>query len=257
MNTTFKTTKYPVPTKMSDNQTKAENLNVDPLEIKKFEDMASRWWDFDGEFKPLHDLNPLRLDYIETKSKGLHGKTALDVGCGGGILSESIARKGAEVLGIDLGQEPLNVAKLHALETGVKLQYEKTPVETLATEKPEHFDVVTCMEMLEHVPDPASIVKACSELVKPGGDVFFSTINKNLKSYLFAIVGAEKVLKMVPQGTHDHNKFIKPSSLIGWAESSGLKVRDIIGLHYNPLSGQYRLGKGVDVNYMLHCQRLV
>lgn len=238
---------------MSENQ---EQLNVDPAEIKKFEDLASRWWDFEGEFKPLHDLNPLRLDYINEKSRGLHGKTVLDVGCGGGILSESMARKGANVQGIDLGQEPLTVAKLHSLESGIKVDYQKIAVEQLAEQKPGHFDVVTCMEMLEHVPDPASIVKACSALVKPGGQVFFSTINKNLKSYLFAIVGAEKLLKLVPEGTHDHDKFIRPSSLIGWAEANELKARDSIGLHYNPLTGQYKLGKGVDVNYIIHCEKL-
>lgn len=241
---------------MAQVQDAQQSVNVDPDEIKKFEDLASRWWDFEGEFKPLHDLNPLRLNYIDEKVRGLHGKIVLDVGCGGGILSESMARKGAVVSGIDLGQEPLSVAKLHSLETGIKVDYQKIPVEQLAEQKPEHFDVVTCMEMLEHVPDPASIVKACATLVKPGGQVIFSTINKNLKSYLFAIIGAEKLLKMVPEGTHDHDKFIKPSNLINWAETSGLKARDIIGMHYNPLSGQYRLGKGVDVNYIVHCEKL-
>jgi 2-polyprenyl-6-hydroxyphenyl methylase/3-demethylubiquinone-9 3-methyltransferase len=234
----------------------SESQNVDPLEIKKFEDLASRWWDFDGEFKPLHDLNPLRLDYISNKCAGLFDKHILDVGCGGGILSESMARKGANVKGIDLGTEPLNVAKLHSLETGVNVDYQKIAVEELAATNPGQYDVVTCMEMLEHVPDPASIVQACSTLVKDDGQVFFSTINKSFKAYMFAIIGAEKVLKMVPQGTHDHNKFIKPSALISWAEAYGLKVRDIIGLHYNPLTNQYKLGDGVDVNYMIHCQKI-
>lgn len=233
-----------------------ETQNVDPAEIKKFEDLASRWWDYEGEFKPLHDLNPLRLDYIANKVNGLFEQNVLDVGCGGGILSESMARKGAKVRGIDLGAEPLSVAKLHSLETAVKVDYQKISVEDLAATSAGQYDVVTCMELLEHVPDPASIVQACSTLVKDGGDVFFSTINKNLKAWLFAIVGAENVLKMVPKGTHDHNKFIKPSTLISWAEANGLKVRDIIGLHYNPISKQYKLGDGVDVNYMIHCQKI-
>jgi len=233
-----------------------DTQNVDHTEIKKFEDLASRWWDYEGEFKPLHDLNPLRLDYIANKANGLFDKEILDVGCGGGILSESMARKQAKVTGIDLGGEPLAVAKLHALEAGIKLDYKKIAVEQMASEHPARFDVVTCMEMLEHVPDPASVVQACSTLVKDGGDVFFSTINKNFRAWLFAIVGAEKILKMVPDGTHDHNKFIKPSALIGWAEQYGLKVRDIIGLHYNPITGQYKLGPGVEVNYMLHCEKI-
>jgi 2-polyprenyl-6-hydroxyphenyl methylase/3-demethylubiquinone-9 3-methyltransferase len=240
----------------TDAQTQSQAVNVDPAEIQKFADLAAHWWDFEGDCKPLHDLNPLRLDYISHKGAGLFDKTILDVGCGGGILSESMARKGGNVTGIDLGEEALSVAKLHALETGVKLNYQKVAVEALAQESAGHFDVVTCMEMLEHVPDPASIVKACSQLVKDDGHVFFSTINKNFKSYLFAIVGAEKLLKMVPEGTHDHAKFIKPSALIGWAEANGLKVRDIIGLHYNPINQQYRLDEGVDVNYMIHCQKV-
>ncbi|NQZ10273.1 MAG: bifunctional 2-polyprenyl-6-hydroxyphenol methylase/3-demethylubiquinol 3-O-methyltransferase UbiG [Algicola sp.] len=251
---------------MSETQTQSQNKsqttttspveNVDPNEIKKFADLASRWWDFEGEFKPLHDLNPLRLDYVSHKVNGLFEKNILDVGCGGGILSESMARKGADVLGIDLGHEQLAVAKLHALETGIKLNYQKIAVEAIAQSSPKQYDVVTCMEMLEHVPDPASIVKACAELVKDDGHVFFSTINKNFKAYLFAIIGAEKVLKMVPDGTHDYKKLIKPSALISWAEANDLKVRDIIGLHYNPINGQYRLGEGVDVNYMIHCQKI-
>jgi 2-polyprenyl-6-hydroxyphenyl methylase/3-demethylubiquinone-9 3-methyltransferase len=240
----------------SPTQNPSNRQNVDPAEIKKFEDLASRWWDYEGEFKPLHDLNPLRLDFISHKTNGLFDQTIIDVGCGGGILAESMARKGAKVTGIDLGNEPLEVAKLHSLETGIKVSYEKIAVEEKALSAPEQFDVVTCMEMLEHVPDPASVVAACAQLVKEDGHVFFSTLNKNLKSYLLAIIGAEKVLKMVPNGTHDYNKFIKPSALIRWAEANGLKVRHITGLHYNPLSGQYKLGDGVDVNYMIHCQKV-
>lgn len=230
--------------------------NVDPDEIKKFADLASRWWDLEGEFKPLHDLNPLRLDYIADRSGGLFDKKILDVGCGGGILAHSMARKGAKVTGIDLGMDQLAVARLHSLDTGVGVEYHKIAVEEQAVAAAKQYDVITCMEMLEHVPDPASVVKACSELVKDGGQVFFSTLNKNLKSWLFAIVAAEKLLKMVPDGTHDYHKFIKPSALIGWAEAGGLKVRDITGLHYNPLTRQYRLGAGVDVNYMIHCQKI-
>ncbi len=233
-----------------------QNQNVDPDEIKKFADLASRWWDFEGEFKPLHDLNPLRLDYISHNADGLFDKQVLDVGCGGGILAESMARKGAIVSGIDLAEESLEVAKLHSLETGVSVNYANISAEDKAHSDAKQFDVVTCMEMLEHVPDPAAIVAACADLVKDDGHVFFSTLNKNLKSYLVAIIGAEKLLKVVPDGTHDHNKFIKPSTLISWAEANDLKVRDIIGLHYNPLTGQYKLGEGVDVNYMIHCQKL-
>ena len=240
---------------MTDSQTNSQN--VDPNEIKKFSDLASRWWDYEGEFKPLHDLNPLRLDYVSLHSDGLFGKNILDVGCGGGILSESMARKKANVTGIDLALESLAVGKLHALEAGISgIKYEQIAVEEKAAQNPEAFDIVTCMEMLEHVPDPSSVVQACSQLVKPGGKVFFSTLNKNLKSYLMAIVGAEKILKMVPDGTHDHNKFIKPSILISWAEQYGLKVRDIIGLHYNPITKQYKLGPGVDVNYMIYCEHI-
>ena len=232
------------------------NVNVDPEEIAKFEALASRWWDLEGEFKPLHQLNPLRLDYIGQRAGGIYGKTTLDVGCGGGILAESMARQGAVVTGIDLGQEPLTVAKLHGLETGVKVDYQKIAVEEMAAANPGKFTVVTCMEMLEHVPDPASVVAACATLAADGADVFFSTINKNLKAWLMAIVGAEKILKLVPEGTHDHDKFIKPSALMGWAEANGLKVRNATGLHYNPINGQFKLGPGVDVNYMIHCQKV-
>lgn len=185
--------------------------NVDPNEIKKFEDMASRWWDLQGEFKPLHQINPLRLNYVLDKAQGLFGKNVLDVGCGGGILAESMAREGALVTGLDMGKEPLEVARLHALETGTKLNYIQSTIEDHALALPQHYDVVTCMEMLEHVPDPQSVIDACSRLVKPGGHVFFSTLNRNFKSYLFAIVGAEKLMKIVPENTHDHDKFIRPS----------------------------------------------
>lgn len=230
--------------------------NVDPAEIKKFEQMASRWWDLDGEFKPLHEINPLRLGYISDNCDGLFEKRIVDVGCGGGILAESMAKLGANVSGIDMGEEPLQVAKLHGLETGVKVNYQKIPAETYAEQNIETFDVVTCMEMLEHVPDPSSIIAACAQMVKPNGKVFFSTLNKTLKAYLFAIVGAEKLLKIVPEGTHEHEKFIKPSQLIGWAEAAGLKVKGITGLHYNPISKTYTLGNNVDVNYIIHCEKV-
>jgi len=233
-----------------------EHQNVDPSEIAKFESIAQRWWDLDGEFKPLHEINPLRLDFINNKCNGLFDKKTLDIGCGGGILSESMAKLGAQVTGLDMGAEPLNVAKLHSLETGVKLDYVQSTAEEFAETHPESFDVVTCMEMLEHVPDPASVIAAVSKLVKPGGKVFFSTLNKTVKSYLFAIVGAEHILKMVPKGTHDHKKFIKPSTLISWAEHNGLKVKASTGLNYNPLSGQYTLNQDVSVNYILYFEKI-
>ena len=231
-------------------------INVDHAEIAKFEAIAERWWDLDGEFKPLHEINPLRLDFIANKTQGLFDKETLDVGCGGGILSQSMARMGAKVTGIDMGQEPLNVAKLHSLETGVSVDYIKVPAEEFAAQYPERYDVITCMEMLEHVPDPASIIHSVAALAKPGADVFFSTLNKTPKAYLFAIVGAEKLLKMVPEGTHDHKKFIKPAQLIAWAEQAGLKVRASTGLSYNPLSKQYTLNNDVSVNYILHFEKL-
>ncbi len=228
--------------------------NVDKQEIAKFEAMANRWWDPAGDFKPLHQINPLRLDYIDERSQGLFGKKVLDVGCGGGILSESMARRGADVLGIDMGREPLNIARLHALESGTELKYRQVLIEELAEEQPASFDVITCMEMLEHVPDPGSVIKACARLVKPGGHVFFSTINRNLKSYLFMIVGAEQVMKMMPKGTHDHKKFIKPSELLHWIDQSSLHCHHMTGLHYIPIVDQFKLGDNVDVNYMLHTQ---
>lgn len=230
------------------------NPNVDFQEIAKFEELASRWWDPDSEFKPLHDLNPLRLDYIDRHGGGLAGKRALDVGCGGGILAESMALRGAQVLGIDMGEAPLAVAQLHRLESGATLDYRRVTAEELAETETASFDVVTCMELLEHVPDPASTVRACARLVKPGGHVFFSTINRNPKSYLFAIIGAEYLLRLLPKGTHDYRKFIRPSELDGWTRAAGLALRQITGLHYNPLTGRYWLGPGVQVNYMVHCQ---
>ncbi|MCG3729102.1 bifunctional 2-polyprenyl-6-hydroxyphenol methylase/3-demethylubiquinol 3-O-methyltransferase UbiG [Vibrio cincinnatiensis] len=230
--------------------------NVDPNEIKKFEEMASRWWDLHGEFKPLHQINPLRLHYVLENANGLFGKTVLDVGCGGGILAESMAKEGALVTGLDMGKEPLEVARLHALETGTSLTYIQSTVEEHAQEFPQHYDVVTCMEMLEHVPDPLSVVRSCAQLVKPGGHVFFSTLNRNLQSYLFAIVGAEQLLKIVPPGTHDHAKFIRPSELLKMVDKTPLQEQGITGLLYNPLTDTYRLGKHVGVNYILHTQCL-
>ncbi len=230
-------------------------MNVDHQEIAKFEAVASRWWDREGEFKPLHQLNPLRLEWIAGHSQGLFGKRVLDVGCGGGILSEAMASHGAQVTGLDMGREPLQVARLHALETGVEVNYRQGTVEALAEELPGQFDVVTCMEMLEHVPDPASVVRACARLAKPGGQLFFSTINRNPKAWLLMIVAAEQLLKMVPKGTHDHNKFIRPAELSRYAERAGLQLKQMKGVVYNPLTGQFRLSHDVGVNYMLHCHK--
>ncbi|MBP8039992.1 MAG: bifunctional 2-polyprenyl-6-hydroxyphenol methylase/3-demethylubiquinol 3-O-methyltransferase UbiG [Aeromonadaceae bacterium] len=230
-------------------------MNVDHQEIAKFEAVASRWWDLEGEFKPLHQMNPLRLEWIQRHSEGLFGKQILDVGCGGGILSESMARQGAHVLGLDMGKEPLQVARLHALESGVEVTYRQGTVEALAEELPGRFDVVTCMEMLEHVPDPASVVRACARLAKPGGQLFFSTINRNAKSWLLMILGAEQLLRLVPKGTHDHAKFIQPAELSRYAEQGGLLLQHMSGVRYNPLLGQFSLSQDVDVNYMLHCQK--
>lgn len=236
------------------------SLNVNNEEIAKFEQIASQWWDLSGDFKPLHQVNPLRVQFIcqhvSEQHSELFAKNIIDVGCGGGILSESLAKLGAKVTGIDMGTEPLNVAKLHALESGLTINYEKITAEEKAQQNGSAFDIVTCMEMLEHVPDPASIVKACSALVKPGGLVFFSTLNKTVKSYLLAILAAEKILKIVPDGTHDHEKFIKPSQLIGWAEQSGLKCIDTSGIHYNPVSENHKLSPNLDVNYILCCQKI-
>jgi 2-polyprenyl-6-hydroxyphenyl methylase/3-demethylubiquinone-9 3-methyltransferase len=228
--------------------------NADPIEIEKFSQLAHRWWDANSEFKPLHEINPLRLNYIN-RIVSISGKTVLDVGCGGGILSESMAGLGAQVTGIDLGEKPLQVAKLHLLESGKQVDYRKIAVEAFAAERPASFDVVTCMEMLEHVPDPQSVVRACSQLVKPGGHVFFSTLNRNPKSYLLSIIGAEYVLNMLPRGTHDYAKFIKPSELAQFCRNSGLSISDLTGMSYNPLNKVYSLGKDTDVNYMVACRR--
>ena len=230
--------------------------NVDSSEIAKFEELAHRWWDPQSEFKPLHEINPLRLGYINERCGGLQGKKVVDVGCGGGILSESMAASGADVIGMDMGETPLSVAKLHLLESGLSVDYRQTTAEELANDMPGQFDVVTCMEMLEHVPDPASVIRACATLVKPGGYVFFSTINRNPKSYLFAIVGAEYLLRMLPVGTHDYAKFITPAELASWVRQSDLQLEDLTGMTYNPFSKSYKLGKDVDVNYLMACQRL-
>lgn len=229
--------------------------NVDPQELKKFATLAHKWWDPKSEFKPLHDINPLRLDYID-RSVALAGKNVLDVGCGGGILSESMAARGAKVTGIDLGEKALAVARLHQLESGAKVEYRLVSAEQMASEQPENFEVVTCLEMLEHVPEPQSIVQACASLVKPGGQVFFSTLNRNPKSYLFAVIGAEYILNMLPKGTHDYQKFIKPSELSRWCREAGLQVEEIIGMSYNPLTQIYRLGADVSVNYLLRARKV-
>jgi 2-polyprenyl-6-hydroxyphenyl methylase/3-demethylubiquinone-9 3-methyltransferase len=229
-------------------------LNADPAELQKFSDLAHRWWDPTSEFKPLHDINPLRLDYIDQKA-GLRGKTVVDIGCGGGILAESMAVRGARVTGIDLSDKALGVARLHLFESGQKVDYRKVSAEELAREAPSSFDVVTCLEMLEHVPDPASTVGACAALVKPGGHVFFSTINRNPKSYLFAIVGAEYILRLLPRGTHDYAKFIRPSELARYCREAGLTVAEIVGMTYNPFTRTYSLGRDADVNYLLRCVR--
>ena len=227
-------------------------INVDPAEIARFSELAHRWWDPASDFKPLHDINPLRLDYID-RCAGLSGKTVLDVGCGGGILAESMAQRGAQVTGIDLSDKALKVAQLHVLESGVVLDYRHSSAEDFARERPQHYDIVTCMELLEHVPDPASTVRACATLAKAGGHVFFSTINRNLKSYLFAVVGAEYVLSMLPRGTHRYEKFVKPSELGGFCRQGSLDVREVIGMTYNPLTDRYALGSDTSVNYLMHC----
>ena len=228
--------------------------NVDHAEIAKFEALAHRWWDRESEFKPLHEINPLRVNWID-EHVPLAGKKVLDVGCGGGILSEAMARRGAQVTGIDMGEAPLSVARLHLLESGLEVEYRQITAESLAEECPETFDVVTCLEMLEHVPDPASVIRACQRMVKPGGQVFFSTINRNPKAYAFAIIGAEYVLQLLPRGTHDYRKFIRPSELGAWSRDTGLVVKDIVGLTYNPLTRHYKLSSDVDVNYMIQTIR--
>ncbi|HEY9198001.1 MAG TPA: bifunctional 2-polyprenyl-6-hydroxyphenol methylase/3-demethylubiquinol 3-O-methyltransferase UbiG [Gammaproteobacteria bacterium] len=228
--------------------------NVDPAEIAKFEELAARWWDPHSEFKPLHDINPLRLDYID-RLEPLRGKRVLDVGCGGGLLSEGMAARGAQVTGIDMGEAPLSVARLHLYESGLEVDYQRITAEQMAAEHPGAFDIVTCLEMLEHVPAPSSVIAACARMVKPGGLVVFSTINRNPKSYLLAIVGAEYVLRMLPKGTHDYRKFIRPSELDGWARAAELELRDIRGMTYNPLTTTYSLGRDVDVNYLAAYRR--
>ncbi|HRQ57792.1 MAG TPA: bifunctional 2-polyprenyl-6-hydroxyphenol methylase/3-demethylubiquinol 3-O-methyltransferase UbiG [Azoarcus taiwanensis] len=230
------------------------NTNADPAELRKFSDLAHRWWDPASEFKPLHEINPLRLDWIDRKS-ALAGKTVLDVGCGGGILSEGMAGAGANVTGIDLSEKALGVARLHLFESGRKVDYQLSSAEDFAEAHPGAFDVVTCMELLEHVPNPASTIAACARLVKPGGHVFFSTLNRNPKSYLFAVIGAEYVLKLLPRGTHDYTKFIKPSELARYCRQSGLETQELIGMSYNPLTRVYSLGRDTDVNYLVHTIR--
>lgn len=230
------------------------SANIDRSEIAKFEQLANRWWDPHSEFKPLHEINPLRLDYIDRRVGGLAGKRVLDVGCGGGILAEAMASRGADVVGIDAAEGPLAVARLHQLESGVEVDYRQTTAEQLAAVEGAGFDVVTCLEMLEHVPEPASVVAACRRLVKADGHVFLSTINRNPKSFLFAIIGAEYMLRLLPRGTHEYRKLIRPSELDDWLRAVGLEMADITGMHYNPLTQRYWLAPGVDVNYMVHCR---
>jgi 2-polyprenyl-6-hydroxyphenyl methylase / 3-demethylubiquinone-9 3-methyltransferase len=228
--------------------------NADPVELQKFSDLAHRWWDPNSEFKPLHDINPLRLDYIDRKAR-LKDRTVLDVGCGGGILAESMAARGAQVTGIDLSDKALGVARLHLFESGQKVDYRKISAEALAQERPAAFDIVTCLEMLEHVPDPSSTVKACAALVKPGGQVFFSTLNRNPKSYFFAVIGAEYLLRLLPRGTHDYARFIRPSELARFCRDAGLGVTEIVGMTYNPFSRTYSLGDDTDVNYLVRAAK--
>jgi 2-polyprenyl-6-hydroxyphenyl methylase/3-demethylubiquinone-9 3-methyltransferase len=232
----------------------AQSVNADPSELKKFSDLAHRWWDPTSEFRPLHEINPLRLEWINNQAP-IAGKRVLDVGCGGGILSESMAKRGAEVTGIDLSDKALKVADLHSLESGVEVRYKKIAVEELAAQEPGSFDVVTCMEMLEHVPDPGAVVKACATLVKPGGHVFFSTINRNAKSYLFAVIGAEYVLRLLPRGTHDYAKFITPAELAQSIRFAHLELKAMKGMTYNPITKIYSLNQDTDVNYMVACTR--
>ena len=226
--------------------------NVDHAEIGKFDQLASRWWDPNSEFRPLHEINPLRLDWINDQVP-IAGKRIIDVGCGGGILAESMAARGGNVTGIDMAPSPLQVAKLHLLESGQQVEYLQITAENMAETHSGQFDIVTCMEMLEHVPDPPSVINACAKLVKPGGMVFMSTINRNPKSFAMAIVGAEYVLKLLPKGTHEYGKFIRPSELTAWSRAAGLETGDITGMHYNPITRSYTLGPGVDVNYLLSC----
>lgn len=231
------------------------SANVDAGEIAKFERMASRWWDPQGDFKPLHQMNPVRANYIDLKAK-VAGKTLLDIGCGGGLLTEAMAQRGARVTGIDMGEAPLEVARLHAEASGLSIDYRRITAEQMAAEAPECFDVVTCLEMLEHVPDPAQVIRACFSLVKPGGQVFFSTLNRTPKAYVMAVLGAEYVLRWLPRGTHDYKKFIRPSELAAWSRQAGLQVCDLMGIAYNPLTQSFRTVAGdVDVNYIMHLQK--
>src|SRR3954465_396631 len=229
-------------------------MNADPAELEKFSQLASRWWDPQGEFRPLHDINPLRLEWIDERAH-LAGQKVLDVGCGGGILAEAMAARGATVTGIDLSEKSLRVAELHLLQSKANVHYQLANAEELAEQRAGEFDVVTCMELLEHVPQPSAMVAACARLARPGGQVFFSTINRNPKSYLFAVIGAEYLLRLLPRGTHDYERFIKPSELSRWARAAGLQVAQVIGMTYNPLTQRYRLGSDCDVNYLLHCVR--
>ena len=229
--------------------------NVDPNEIRKFEELASRWWDKNSEFKPLHDINPLRANWIDNLAP-VAEKKVLDVGCGGGILAEALAQRGAEVTGIDMGDAPLGVAKLHQLESGLSIDYQKSTAEDFAKDHENTYDIVTCLEMLEHVPDPSSVVRSCAKMVKPGGHVFFSTINRNPKAFLFAIIGAEYILRLLPRGTHEYAKFIRPSELANWSREADLQVNHMTGLLFNPLTKQYKLSDSdLDVNYMISTQK--
>ncbi|MDG2107698.1 MAG: bifunctional 2-polyprenyl-6-hydroxyphenol methylase/3-demethylubiquinol 3-O-methyltransferase UbiG [Woeseiaceae bacterium] len=233
---------------------KITKVNVDPAEVAKFEALASRWWDPEGEFRPLHEINPLRLDWIRQHAQ-LSEARVVDIGCGGGILAESMAISGANVMGIDMAEGPLSVARLHQHETDIKVDYRKATAEDLVSQEPGSFDIVTCLEMLEHVPDPSLVIRSCANLVKPGGHIFFSTINRNPKSFVFAILGAEYILKLLPAGTHEYEKFIRPSELDSWSRAAGLILKNSIGMHYNPISKEYSLGDGLDVNYLMHFQR--
>ena len=234
--------------------TTATQQNADPAELQKFSELAHRWWDAESEFKPLHQINPLRLDWIDA-TVSLTGKRVIDIGCGGGILAESMAARGAQVTGVDLSDKALGVARLHLFESNQSVDYRKISAEDIAAAEPESFDVVTCMEMLEHVPDPASTVAAAARLAKPGGHVFFSTLNRNPKSYLFAVIGAEYILRMLPRGTHEYARFIKPSELGRFARDAGLQVDEVIGMTYNPLTKVYALGRDTDVNYLVRCRK--
>ena len=231
-----------------------EPLNIDHAEVNKFEQLASRWWDPQGEFKPLHDINPLRLNYIDDRAP-LANQQVVDIGCGGGILSESMAARGANVLGIDAGRGPINVARLHALESGVELEYRQITAEQLAAERPGAFDIVTCMELLEHVPDPPSLIRACAQLVKPGGHVFFSTINRTPQAYALAVIGAEYIMRLLPKGTHDYRKFIRPAELDRWVRAAELRTEDLSGMSYNPLTRTFSLGRNLQINYLCHTRR--